>query len=179
VIVAVAGRLVDAEGTSPPRFPVASVGRVGRDLELTLRERRAVAVVCSAACGTDLLAAQAAARLGIRARIVLPFEAARFRETSVTSRGSDWGPIFDRVVHRASVTDDLVVLANVDEHAAYEAATHEILSQAETLPEAGGGSGLLALAVWEGASRGVRDLTALFLSEAERKGWNTTQILTN
>jgi hypothetical protein len=178
VIVAVAGRLVDAEGASPRRFPVASVERVGADIEATLRHRKATAVVCSAACGADLLAADAAARLEIPAHIVLPFEVRRFRETSVTSRGGNWGPIFDRVLSRASAAGDLLVLANADEHAAFEAATREILNQAEALAAAAGGPRVLALAVWEGASRGDHDLTAVFLSEAARREWDTTQILT-
>lgn len=177
MIVAVAGRLIDADGASPARFPVGSVDRVAREIEATIRD--ANAVVSSAACGTDLLAADAAARLGIRARIVLPFDADRFRDTSVIGRGGDWGPLFDRVLTRAWAAGDLVVLAEPDSHEGYLAATREILHQADAIAVASGDAKRLALVVWEGASRGERDLTALFLLEAgSRPGWTTTQIRT-
>ena len=179
MIVAVSGRLVDAEGAVPQRFPFGNVGRVAGEIESTLRAPRASAVVCSAACGADLLAADAAARLDIRVRIVLPFAADRFRDTSVTSRGGDWAPVFDRVLARAAAAGDLVVLAASDDYAGYETAAREILNQADALAAAQAGMRRLALAVWEGVSRPERDLTGWFLSEALRRpGWTTTQILT-
>ena len=47
-------------------------------------------LVCSAACGADLIALQAAGRVSLRRRIVLPFEPSRFRDSSVVDRPGDW-----------------------------------------------------------------------------------------
>lgn len=173
-----AGRLIDAEGATPPRFPRDNVERIGGEIESMLRQQEALAVVCSGACGADLLTAETAERLGIRARIVLPFPAERFRETSVVDRGAGWGPIFDRVVSRAMAARDLVVLSQAENHAGYQAANREILDQAHALAAAIGDGRVLALAVWDGHSRGKDDLTAQFLREAALRRWPTRQILT-
>src|SRR5438552_4042532 len=94
IIVALAGRRIDAEG-APARFPLDQAPRVRERLDALLLELRPAALVCSAACGADLLALEAAAALNIPARIVLPFEPGRFRTSSVVDRPGDWGPRFD------------------------------------------------------------------------------------
>jgi hypothetical protein len=178
VIVAVAGRRIDADVEMPRRFPPGNVERVRREIESVLGTHEVVAVVCSGACGADLLAADAAARLGIEARIVLPFPAGRFRETSVVDRGGDWAAIFDRVIRRAIAAGDLVVLSQPENQAGYQAANREILDQAQSLADSKGDRRVLALVVWEGHPRGEDDLTAEFLREADRRRWPTRQILT-
>jgi hypothetical protein len=45
-------------------------------------ERDATALVCSGACGADLLALDVAGALGLRRRLVLPFEPDRFHQNS-------------------------------------------------------------------------------------------------
>jgi hypothetical protein len=72
--------------TNSPRFPLEAVPTVRRRLADLLAKERAVALVCSAACGADLVALEEAERLGLRRRIVLPFPPERFRKTSVTDR---------------------------------------------------------------------------------------------
>src|SRR6267378_3813558 len=94
VVVALAGRRIDLPGTQPPRFPLDNIGTVGRRFAEALDKVHAVALVCSAACGADLVALEQAERLGLRRRIVLPFRRERFRSTSVTDRPGDWGPLF-------------------------------------------------------------------------------------
>lgn len=74
-VVALVGRRIDAVDTNESRFPLEAVPTVRRRLaDLFVRER-AVTIVCSAACGADLLALEEAERLGLRRRIVLPFSA--------------------------------------------------------------------------------------------------------
>jgi hypothetical protein len=68
---------------SQTRFHVPLVRRRIVDL---LAEEHTEALVCSAACGADLIALEEAERLGLRRRIVLPFSPRQFRETSVTDR---------------------------------------------------------------------------------------------
>ena len=89
-VIALAGRRIDAADTNPPRFPLEAVPTVRRRLADLLAKERAVALVCSAACGADLMALEEAERLGLRRRIVLPFPPERFRKTSVIDRPGDW-----------------------------------------------------------------------------------------
>src|SRR4051812_3874212 len=109
-VLALAGRRIDARNTKEPRFPHDAIPTVRRRLTDLFVKERAVALVCSAACGSDLIALEEAERLGIRRRIVLPFPPERFRETSVTDRPGNWGPVFDRIVAVAAEAGDLVVL---------------------------------------------------------------------
>src|SRR5689334_16384562 len=106
-IIALAGRRIDTPDTDPPRFPLGGVPLVRRRLAELFRVERATALVCSAACGADLVALEEAERLGIRRRIVLPFPPERFRETSVVDRPGDWGSAFDRLVAAARAAGDL------------------------------------------------------------------------
>ena len=100
-VMALAGRRIDAPETDPPRFPLKNVPMVRERLAALLAAEHAEALVCSAACGADLIALEEAERLGLRRRIVLPFPAKRFRETSVTDRPGEWGPLFDRLIASA------------------------------------------------------------------------------
>src|SRR5689334_9119389 len=109
-VIALAGRRIDAPGAEPPRFPLGNVPLVRRRLAALLSAEHAAVLVCSAACGADLIALQEAERLGLRRRIVLPFPPERFRKTSVTDRPGDWGPVFDRLVAAAEAAGDLVIL---------------------------------------------------------------------
>src|ERR1700688_1274520 len=109
-VIALAGRRIDAPDTDPPRFPLENVPIVRERIAALLSAEHAEALVCSAACGADLIALTEAERLGLRRRIVLPFPAKRFRETSVTDRPGEWGPLYDRLIKEAQSAGDLVVL---------------------------------------------------------------------
>src|SRR5437879_1306075 len=100
-VIALGGRRIDAPDADPPRFPLKNVPIVRRRLAALLSAEHAEALVCSAACGADLIALEEAERLGLHRRIVLPFQPKRFRETSVTDRPGDWGSVFDRLVAAA------------------------------------------------------------------------------
>jgi hypothetical protein len=155
-VVALAGRRIDAPGADPPRFPPERVPAVRQRLLDMLAAERTAVLVCSAACGADLVALEAAARLGLRRRIVLPFAAERFRTTSVTDRPGDWGPLFDRMIAAAGAAGDLVVLDSSEGNdAAYAAANEAIIREAQGLARAAAGgpsSRLHAVIVWEGTA---------------------------
>lgn len=176
-IVVVAGRRIDAPGT-PERFPARNRDLVCARIADRLRVAGATAVVASAACGADLLALQAARALGLRLRVILPYEAARFRETSVVDRPGDFGPVFDEVCRAAA--PDLVVLPNAGEgDAAYAAVNRALLDAAAAL--AGGGAAraeVLALLVWEGERRSGGDLTAELGDGARARGWPVETVIT-
>ena len=127
MIIALAGRRVDAPEADTPRFPLAYVTAVRDRIKSLLVAQQARAVICSAACGADLLALEAAGELGLRRRIVLPFTRARFRETSVVDRPGDWGERFDAILDAVEASGDLVVLGYADgDEAAYRAANAAI-----------------------------------------------------
>ena len=182
-VVALAGRRIDAPGTDPPRFPLEAVPGVRRRLAEMLVQESAVALVCSAACGADLLALAEAERLGLRRRVILPFPPARFRETSVIDRPGDWATAFDRLVADAQTTGDLVVIdgsAGGDD-AAYAAANAAIVREARRLAPEGVGGGacrLVAAIVWEGAARSGTDATEGFRALAAEAGFEERFVVT-
>ena len=55
-VVALAGRRIDAPGADPPRFPPERVPAVRQRLVDMLAAEQAAVLVCSAACGADLVA---------------------------------------------------------------------------------------------------------------------------
>jgi hypothetical protein len=182
-VIALAGRRIDAPDTNSPRFPLEHVPLVRRRIVHLLSEEHTEALVCSAACGADLIALEEAERLGLRRRIVLPFPPRRFRETSVTDRPGNWGPAFDRLIAAAEVTGDLVILSSTgaDDDAAYAAANQAIVREAETLARAtldGTRFRLVAVIVWEGSARVGTDASGGLLNLAMKAGFEERSILT-
>ena len=177
-VAALAGRRIDAADAATARFPLANTELVRGRLQALLRAEQSDALVCSAACGADLIALDVAGALGLRRRVVLPFAPERFRETSVTDRPGDWGPLFDRIIGEVRAKGDLVVLGlDEGDDATYAAANEAILNEAETL--AGGEpSQVVAIIVWEGAlaRRGRSDRG--FATLARARGHPVREVLT-
>ena len=162
MIASLAGRRIDAVGAEPARFPAERAPDVEARIVAALREHRATVLVCSAACGSDLLALDAARAGGIRARIVLPYAADAFRRSSVVDRDAAAGAAFDRLTGEAAAHGDLRVLGlPVGDPQAYELTNEAILDEALVLA---GRDPLhvVALAVWDGAIAGRTDHTAAF-----------------
>jgi hypothetical protein len=80
-VLALAGRRIDANGANPARLPFTQVEAVRQRLRKLFVDERASAIVCSAACGADLVPLEVAGKLGVRRRVVLPFSKDQFRET--------------------------------------------------------------------------------------------------
>lgn len=180
-VIALAGRRVDAPGAAVERLPLRRVPEVRERIRRFFRARRPAALVCSAACGADLLALEAAQELGVRSRIVLPFGPERFRETSVTDRPGEWGARYDALVEQAARRGDLVVLAAGEGERGYAAANRAILREALDL--AGGlpgraPPGVVAVIVWEGRPRKERDLTRQLADAARERGIPVEEIPT-
>jgi hypothetical protein len=180
-VVALAGRRIDAVG-APARFPLDQAPRVRKRLDRLLRQLRPAALVCSAACGADLLALEAAESLNIPVIIALPFAPDRFRETSVVDRPGDWGLRFDAVMARATGAAGriLVLASRSGDDDAYVAATDVILDEAQRLARemTSGENELVAVVVWDGVSRGEDDLTDYFRRSARRRGFRLRRIST-
>ena len=177
MIIALAGRRVDALDAGQPRFPLKNVEKVGIAVRALLQEHNATAVVCSAACGADLIVLAEAGKLGLRRRIVLPFGRKKFRETSVVDRPGEWGRLYDAVLDEVEAKGDLVVIEVEKADDPYSATNRAILDdaiargQAATEPVA---AGLL----WDGTSRGDKDYTDQFGAEARKRGLKVLEIPT-
>lgn len=182
-VVALAGRRIDAPGTNPPRFPLDNVPLVRERLAKLFQDECVAILVCSAACGADLLALEEAKRLGLRRRIVLPFSPQRFRETSVVDRPGDWGPVFDGLIATAQRTGDLVVLDATlgSDDAAYTAANQAIVRETQALARVHLGDPPLrriVVVVWEGSAREESDATGGLRDSAVTAGFEERSILT-
>jgi len=176
-VIALAGRRIDAPDAKDVCFPLRNVPMV--EARIRTRLQRGVRVlVCSAACGSDLLALGVASELGMRRRVVLPFARTLFYETSVADRPGDWHERYDRALNEIEPQQDLVILGYEQaDPAAYIRTNVAIVDEALRIAEQ---EGRLAgaLVVWDGKSRGTEDLTAHFLDEARGKGMPFLEILT-
>jgi hypothetical protein len=160
-VLAVSGRRIDADGADEPRFPAGNEALVASRIRNTMLWTTAKVVVCSGACGTDILALEAAAQLGLSRRLVLPFARQRFRAASVADRGEDWGRRFDAILQQLPGEHIVELSLPQSSDQAYAAANSKILDQAEGLAAAAGRRAL-AMVVWNGLSRGPTDLTDQF-----------------
>jgi hypothetical protein len=134
-------------------------------------------LVCSAACGADLTALDVACGAGIRCKVVLPFEARRFRETSVVDRPGDWGELFDSLMPRIETAGDLVVLGDeADSERVYRRGNEVVVEQACL---AARDRRRLAVVVWEGEAREGRDATDHFRRLASQAGMVERIVLTH
>ncbi len=175
--VALAGRRIDAPGAAPARFPPSAVPAVRAALRTLFEAEGARALVCSAACGADLVALDVAGELGLRRRVVMHTAPSAFRDASVVDRpdpAHDWGALFDRIVGEVEAQGDLVILDAEPGTAGYVAATEALYREAERLSD----GTPLAIVVWEGATRGPGDLTARFADGARTRGWPIAEVPT-
>ncbi len=177
MIIALSGRRVDAPDAESPRFPLQNVAPVTSAVRRMLLDQQATAVVSSAACGADLIVLAEAGSLGLRRRVVLPFDSKRFRETSVVDRPGDWGAIYDKVIEQVGASGDLIVLNLTKQDNPYAATNKMILSEAIALGSQTQES-VGALLIWNGVSRGKEDFTDSFGAEARKLGLKVFEILT-
>ena len=178
MIFALAGRRIDAELAATSYFPLRNVQRVRQELRELFGSMRPEALVSSAACGADLLALDEAGALGIRRRVVLGSDPARFLETSVLDRPGDWRSIYEKVIAEVSAAHDLVVIENQSSgQESYLLSNHIILDESVKLGNSSD-SKVTAVLVWNGESRGPDDVTEAFRIEAEERGFPVLEIPT-
>jgi hypothetical protein len=177
MILALAGRRVDAVDAKQQRFPAKNVDMVRERIRTLLQTQSAVALVGSAACGADLLALSEASKLGLRSKVVLPYGREKFRTTSVTDRQGDWGPLYDKLLNEVERSGDLIVIHANSEYSAYAETNQAILSQALLL-----GRQLkdrvTAVLIWDGVSRGQGDFTEEFGIYARNKRIPVVEVMT-
>lgn len=174
-MAALAGRRIDRAGEGDVRFPLSAVPSVRLKLERLFSEKPPRLLVCSAACGADLVALEVAEAIGIATHIVLPFSAEKFRETSVIDRPGNWGPVFDQALQHAEGSGGVTVLAGVgDPDRDYSAATRRII---DTASAADAGLDRVAVAVFEGDIRPDNDATGEFRALAISEGFRLEDVL--
>jgi hypothetical protein len=171
-VVALAGRRPDAADATQLRFPIQNAPRVLKELRVLLHPG-VRALVCSAACGADLLALEAAGEAGIERHVVLPFGRAEFRATSVVDRPGDWGPLYDRILDELQGHGSLELgTDDPEDPGTYFRANERIVRRALELAEdPDGPRPRAAVVAWEGAPRGDDDATEDFRRRAEAYGF--------
>ena len=186
MIIALAGRRIDAHDATTPRFPLENVGAVRERLHAFFIDHKVTTLVCSAACGADLLALDVAGELAICRRIILPFEQNQFCAISVADRPGEWDTLFNRVIREVQAKGNLVILRkDGEDNAVFANANTVILDEALVLArqaphgkEEQSVNSVQVVLVWDGQSRGERDLTAHFANEARARGLPISEIAT-
>jgi hypothetical protein len=178
VVIALAGRRVDAPDLKQRRFPAENVDEVRRRIGRLFAHRNAAVLVSSAACGADLLALEAAESQHMKRRIVLPFPRDVFRRTSVVDRPGAWGTAYDRVLDQVENENGLVMLGYSEHDSdAYALTNRAILDEAVSLAHKDG-LDVAAAVVWDQRSRGPDDITEQFLTEASRRNLEILSVST-
>lgn len=160
-VLAVSGRRIDPATADEPRFPAGNEALVALRIRDMMLSTTTKVVVCSGACGVDILALEAAGELGLSRRLVLPFPRQKFRATSVADRGEDWGRRFDAILQEMPGEHVVELTLPQSNDQAYAAANSKILDQTEGLASVAGRRAL-AMVVWNGLSRGPTDWTDQF-----------------
>jgi hypothetical protein len=177
MIIALAGRRIDAHDADVRRFPPENLELVRTRIRAVLQAKAEAVLISSAACGADLIALEEAGAMGLRRRIVLPFDPQRFRVTSVTDRPGNWGAIYDQLIQEAQRKGELIILARKDGNEAYTAANRAILDEAERLAKDSSDEAV-AMVVWDGLPRGKEDYTQAFADEARKRGLPIIEVKT-
>lgn len=187
MIIALAGRRIDAPEAEAARFPLDNAAIVSQRIGALFTEKKPEALVCAAACGADLLALEVARKHAIRRRIVLPFDSERFRASSVVDRPGEWSSIFDRQYKEVAEQGDVVTLPSTgDDASAFIATNEKIIEEALILAAqystaesvSSPSKSVIAVIVWNGTSRGEDDVTAGFAKHAQALGIPVVEIST-
>jgi hypothetical protein len=180
MVIALAGRRTSDPGSKAIRFPLENVEKVRENLRKFFASIRPEVLVSSGACGADLLALEVAGSMGILRSMVLPFDPAIFKTTSVIDRPGEWGPLFDKICHEVAHEEKIQLQGySKNDDAKYLKINIDILERAEALAEKYGVSKrLMAVIVWEGKPKGSDDTTADFKSEALKRNFEIKEIST-
>lgn len=176
-IAALAGRRIDATDAEDVRFPLDYVEEVEAQLWTRFKADQVGLLVCSAACGADLVGLKVAAALGIERLIVLPFDEQRFLQTSVLDRPGDWAPLFHRQIEEARRESKLIVLSGAhDDARSYSTATDRIILEARRQINL---SRAVGYVLWEGRPRQDHDETADFREGCDTAGFEIHDVRTS
>lgn len=185
MIIVLAGRRTDPDQAPTPRFPLAQAARVQQDIYELFMRTKATTLVCSGACGADILALEAAGQAHMARYMLLPFQLSRFRQESVVDRPGAWGQRFD-ALHAALKAEGkghvqvFPTMHNLerDLYRLNAKIFEKALALRKQLALPATSASLLAVIVWEGKPRGADDFTATFAEQARNQGIATKEIAT-
>jgi len=180
MIVALAGRRIDKPGEEAIHFPIKNINAVKGRLRKFFISLKPAALVCSGACGADLLALEVAGELRIVRSMVIPFEPQLFKSKSVEDRQGNWGALFDSMYDQVNKEEKVQVMNYpVNDDDTYRKTNIDILNRAKVLTEKmDAEKNILAIIVWEGRSKDKNDSSAHFKKEAGQRGFKIEEINT-
>ncbi len=132
MIVVFGGVQIDSCDIRQPRFRESDVPDVERRTAEVLTQLRPRLLVGAAASGADLVVLDAARSSGLGVRVVLPFDAATFRRTSVRDRGPVWCDRYDRLIGSLK-SGELEILGEVEDGEVYHRTNTRLLERAARL----------------------------------------------
>jgi hypothetical protein len=172
-VIAGAGRRVDATEAQIARFPSANIELVKHRIQEGFSKNKPLALVTSAACGTDLLSLEIAGQMNVERFILLPSDPAAFRASSVTDRPGNWGDLFDRTIKESHVE----VLSLPEGQEGYLETNLRLLNKAQALAKKHKVE-TKAMVIWDQKLRGPDDVTGHFLAQARERGLRIIEIST-
>ncbi len=178
MVIALAGRRIDDPSAETARFPQKNASKVRSRIGKWMVKHEIDTLVCSAACGANLLALDVAGELGICRCIVLPFPREQFRVESVIDRGDEWGGLFDTILDAAEANGDIIVLGYIPENETAYLETNHVILELAVSRGAEVAQPVEAVLVWDGMSRGDDDVTKAFQEEARARGLAVVEIST-
>ena len=181
MIVALAGRRIDKPGDKTTRFPLNNIDLVKEKLRNLFTSLNPTALVCSGACGADLLALEVAGELKIARSMVIPFEPEQFKSKSVEDRPGNWGELFDSIYEQVNKEEKVQMMNYHDaDEDTYRKTNIDILNRAEVLAEKlHNEKNILVIIVWDGRPIYINDITAHFKKEAKLRGFKIEEINTH
>ena len=139
-VVVFSGHMIDHPDRRTPRFPASLEAQVAAQIRRQLDDLDARVGYCSAACGSDILFAEAMFERGAEVYVLLPFNTADFVKESVEFAGPQWVRRFHRVVRQADsvryVTEERYLGAEVLFHFAADVLSGYAEMHARTLETA-------------------------------------------
>lgn len=186
MIAALAGRRPDNIDAARTQFPIENAMLVRERLRAMMIKHKLKVLVCSAACGADLLALDVAGDLEIKRWVILPFAPDDFRNISVVDRPGHWGLLYDRIIKEVDEAGRLVVLDEIPgNEAAFATTNEEILRSTERIAEGRGDdvsmpikNAAMVIAVWEKQPRKTGDATLELIRKASVRGFQCVQVST-
>jgi len=171
------GHMVDREGRPEPRFPLELENAVASAIAERIDDLGIGMGYASAACGSDILFHEQLRAHGGSAHVVLPYDAAQFREDSVTVAPGDWGKRFNRVLADVGAANVLTLSPQrlTLESLSYEYANRVMFGLAQYHARQLG-TDLVVLAVWDGRAGDGPGGTAGMVARCRSLGYAVEQI---
>jgi len=145
------GHMIDSPDRATPRFPPALEPAVERAIRAEVDHLGAGppdVAISSAACGGDILFAEAVLGRGVHTRVYLPFDEPTFLETSVSFANDRWPDRYRAVIARSRRFMAPEVLPPLPARGdPFERVNLWMLDEARRL----GGANVVFICVWNGA----------------------------